>query len=131
MKDIFTFLVRNPIVDALFNDDGIAISTEAEIEANAELDPAMLVAQTGLAPDDDLEDKTEEEEEPAEVDKLEVKITVGDCQFGKVTKMKVNPLCLKDDCTFGYQKINNSNVLALRHRRKQRAMRERQLLQTV
>jgi hypothetical protein len=42
----------------------------------------------------------------------------------------VNPMCLKDVTALGRQKMVDSNVTALRHRRKQRARRERQFLQT-
>jgi hypothetical protein len=122
-------LVVANITDEFFDDDGVAISTEAESEATAELNPSVLAALTGLATGDNLEDGNEEEEEDAEADGVEVEITVGDCQFGKVTKMKVNPMCLKHVCTLGCQKMTNSNVSASRHRRKQQDRRKRQFLQ--
>jgi hypothetical protein len=124
-------LVVSNITDEFFDDEGVAISTEAETEANAELDPAVLAAVTGLAPGGALEDTEgiEEDEEGAEVDGVEVEITVGDRRFGKVNKMKVNPLCLKDVHSLGRQKMVASNVSALRYRRKQRAKREGQFLQ--
>jgi hypothetical protein len=120
------------ITDAFFDDDGVAITTEAETEANAELDPAVLAAVTGVSANDDLEDRNEDEaeQETGDVDGEEVEITVGDRRFGKVTKLRVNPMCLKDVTALGRQKMVDSNVTALRHRRKQRARRERQFLQT-
>jgi hypothetical protein len=87
----------------------------------------------GIAPPkDDLEDdiNQEEEEEPTESDGVEVEITIGEHQFGKVTKMRLNPSCLKDVCTFGCKKMVGSNVSALHHRRKQRTRREGLFLQT-
>jgi hypothetical protein len=80
-----------------------------------------------------LEDRNEEEEEEeaVEADGDEVEITVGKHLFGKVTKMKVNQMCLKDVCTLECQKMVDWNVTALRYRRKQRARRERQFLQTT
>mgnify|MGYP000630073176 CR=1 FL=1 len=39
-------------------------------------------------------------------------------------------MCLKDVTALGHQKMVDSNVTALRHRRKQRARRERRFLQT-
>jgi hypothetical protein len=86
----------------------------------------------GIAPaKDDLEQDTEQdkEEESTELDNVEVEITVGEHWFGKVSKIRVNPFCLRDVCTFGCQKIVNSNVSALRHTRKQRTRRERMFLQ--
>jgi hypothetical protein len=61
---------------------------------------------------------------------MEVEITVGNRQFGKVNKIKMNPLCLKDVNALGQQKMVQLNVSALRYRRKQRARREGQFLQT-
>jgi hypothetical protein len=125
-------LVVSNITNEFFDDDGVAISTEAETEANAELNPAVLAALTGIAPGGTLEETEEikEEEEVAEVDGVEVKITVGNQRFGKVNKIKVNPLCLKDVNALGRQKMVQLNVLALQYRRKQRARREGQFLQT-
>jgi hypothetical protein len=63
-------LVVSNITDEFFDDDGVAISTKAETEANAELNPAVLAALTGIAPGGTLEEteEIEEEEEVAEVD---------------------------------------------------------------
>jgi hypothetical protein len=99
-------LVVSNITNEFFDDNGVPISTEAETEANAELDPAVLAALAGLAPGGALQDMEdiEEQEEVAEVDGMEVKITVGDRQFGKVNKMKVNQLCLRDVHTLGCEK---------------------------
>jgi hypothetical protein len=119
------------ITDELFDSDGVALPTNAEAEANAKLDPAVLVALTGVAPPaHDLEENEEEEEEESiESEGVEVEIVVGSRRFGKVTKMKVNPLCLRDVSALGRQKMVTSNVTALRYRRKQRTRRERKFLQ--
>jgi hypothetical protein len=121
------------ITHAFFDDDGAPNSTEAETAANAVLDPAVLAALPGIAPaEDDLEEDTEqeEEEEPTESDKVEVEITVGKPQFGKVFKIRVSPFCIKDVGAYGRKKMVDSDVSALRHRRKQRLRRERLFLQT-
>ena len=121
------------ITDEFFDGNGVPISSDAETDANAELDPAVLAAIMGMAPPtNEIEDNNEDEveEESTESEGVEVEITVGECQFGKVTKMMVNPLCLKDVCALGRKKMLDSNVGALRHKRKQRTRRERDFLQT-
>ncbi len=93
----------------------------------------MLAALTGIAPaEDDLEQDLEQEEikETTESDEIEVEIIVGERRFGKVSKMRVNPFCLKDVRAIGRKRMVDSNVSALRHRRKQRTRRERRFLQT-
>jgi hypothetical protein len=126
-------LAVSNMTDEFLDDFGAPINTEAETAANAVLEPAVLAALTGIAPaKDDLEQDTEqeEEEEPIESDEVEIEITVGERRFGKVSKIRVNPFCLKDVGAFGRKKMVDSNVSALRHRRKQPSRRERMFLQT-
>jgi hypothetical protein len=73
-------LAVSNITDKLFDDNGVPITTDAETEANAVLDTAVLATLTGIAPaEDDLEQDLEQEEdkETTESDEIKVEIIVG------------------------------------------------------